>query len=159
MNMANNTSEEIMDEEYLSTDTNENLTKYLTFISADLTYGIPIENVVEIITNPSITTLPMVPSFVQGIINLRGQILPIIDIREIMNKPVNEDASILCVIILEIGSISIGILVDTVLQVINLPNKISEPPSKNLSFVNGMTNLADGSVMFCLDCDSLVSNK
>jgi len=157
--MENNRSDEIMDEEYGITEVNENTNKYLTFVSADLIYGIPIENVVEIITNPSITSLPMVPPFVEGIINLRGQIVPIIDIRQIMNKPENEDTSISCVIILEIGSISIGILVDTVLQVINATNKISEPPSKNLAFISGMTNLSDGSVMFCLDCDSLVSNK
>ncbi|WMI81002.1 chemotaxis protein CheW [Anaerotignum sp. MB30-C6] len=158
MNMSNNFSE-IMDEDFMVTEADDNVNKYLTFISAELTYGIPIENVVEIITNPSITPLPMVPTFVKGIINLRGQIVPIIDIREIMNKPVCEDTSILCVIILEIGSISIGILVDTVLQVINAPNKMSEPPSKNLDFISGMTNLSDGSIMFCLDCDALVSNK
>lgn len=155
--MANHVSDEIMDEDYIAAD--ENVNKYLTFVSADLIYGIPIENVVEIITNPSITSLPMVPPYVKGIINLRGQIVPIIDIREIMDKPENEDTSLLCVIILEIGTISIGILVDTVLQVINANNKISEPPSKNLAFISGMTNLSDGSVMFCLDCDSLVSNK
>ncbi|WP_352400310.1 chemotaxis protein CheW [Anaerotignum sp.] len=159
MNMENNRSNDLIDEEYDFAETNENMNKFLTFVSADLIYGIPIENVVEIITNPSITSLPMVPPFVEGIINLRGQIVPIIDIRRIMNKLEIEDASILCVIILEIGTISIGILVDTVLQVINVTNKISEPPSKNLAFISGMTNLSDGSVMFCLDCDSLVSNK
>jgi len=159
MNMGNNISDEIMDEEYNVTEAPENNNKHLTFVSADLIYGIPIENVVEIITNPSITALPMVPPYVKGIINLRGQIVPIIDIRQIMDKPVNEDTSISCVIILEIGSISTGILVDSVLQVINVNDKISEPPSKNLAFISGMTNLSDGSVMFSLDCDSLVSNK
>lgn len=157
MNMANHVSDEIMDDDFNAAD--ENVNKYLTFVSADLTYGIPIENVVEIITNPTITSLPMVPPYVKGIINLRGQIVPIIDIRQIMDKPENEDTSILCVIILEIGSISTGILVDTVLQVINANSKVSEPPSKNLAFISGMTNLSDGSVMFCLDCDSLVNNK
>ncbi|WP_304508374.1 chemotaxis protein CheW [Anaerotignum sp.] len=150
----------MMDEEYNLADAEEIINKYLTFISADLVYGIPIENVVEIITSPSITALPMVPPYVLGVINLRGQIVPIIDIRQIMDKPANENNSILCVIILEIDSISIGVLVDTVLQVINMPNKISAPPSKNnLSFINGMTNLNDGSVMYSLDCDLLISNK
>ncbi|KXL52073.1 chemotaxis protein CheW [Anaerotignum neopropionicum] len=159
MRMESNITEELMDEEYELLATEENINKFLTFISADLVYGIPIENVVEIITNASITSLPMVPSYVLGIINLRGQIVPIIDIRKIMNKPDNEDTSILCVIILEIDSISIGVLVDSVLQVINVPNKISALPSKNLPFISGMTNLSDGSVMYSLDCDLLISNK
>lgn len=160
MKMENSISDAIMDEEYNLSEADENINKYLTFISADLVYGIPIDNVVEIITSPSITALPMVPSYVLGVINLRGQIVPIIDIRQIMDKSANADNSILCVIILEIDSISIGVLVDTVLQVINAPNKISAPPSKNnLSFINGMTNLSDGSVMYSLDCDLLISSK
>lgn len=159
MNMENNLTDQLLDDEFNLTDADENLNKYLTFISAELVYGIPIDNVVEIITNPGITSLPMVPSYVKGIMNLRGQIVPIIDIRQIMNKPVNDDAAITCVIILEIDSISIGVLVDTVLQVINVNNKLSDPPSKNLDFINGMTNLIDGTVMFSLDCQALISNK
>jgi len=159
MNMENTMNEELLDEEYLLGDADDNENKYLTFFSADLVYGIPIENVVEIITNPTITSLPMVPPFVKGIINLRGQIVPIIDIRQVMNKPINEDISIACVIILEIDDISIGVLVDSVLQVINVQNKLSDPPAKNHTFISGMTNLSDGTVMFSLDCESLLSNK
>ncbi|AMJ42401.1 chemotaxis protein CheW [Anaerotignum propionicum] len=159
MNMEKSLTHELLDDEFNLTEADENLNKYLTFISAELVYGIPIDNVVEIITNPGITSLPMVPSYVKGIMNLRGQIVPIIDIRQIMNKPVNEDVAITCVIILEIDSISIGVLVDTVLQVINVTNKLSDPPSKNLDFINGMTNLSDGTVMFSLDCQGLISNK
>ncbi len=159
MNMENKMNDELLDDEYNLSEADENLKKYLTFISADLVYGIPIDNVVEIITNPSITSLPMVPQYVKGIMNLRGQIVPIIDIRQIMNKPANDDITITCVIILEIDSISIGVLVDTVLQVINVTNKLSDPPSKNLAFISGMTNLSDGTVMFSLDCESLISNK
>ncbi len=159
MRMENNITDEMFDEDYDLNEAEEIINKYLTFVSADLVYGIPIENVVEIITNPCITSLPMVPPYVLGIMNLRGQIVPIVDIRKIMNKPATEDASISCVIILEIDSISIGVLVDIVLQVINVPNKVSALPSKNLPFISGMTNLSDGSVMYTLDCDLLISTK
>lgn len=159
MSMENKMTNELLDDEYNLSEAEENAQKYLTFISAELVYGIPINNVVEIITNPSITSLPMVPPYVKGIMNLRGQIVPIIDIRQIMDKPANEDITITCVIILEIDSISIGVLVDTVLQVINVTDKLSDPPSKNLAFISGMTNLSDGTVMFSLDCESLISNK
>ncbi len=159
MHMENNSTEELLEEEYLLGEEEDIVNKYLTFTSADLVYGIPIENVIEIITNPTITSLPMVPDFVKGIINLRGQIVPIIDIRQVMNKPVNEEVSITCVIILELDAISIGVLVDSVLQVINIQNNLSAPPAKNHTFISGMTNLSDGTVMFSLDCEALLSNK
>lgn len=158
MSMENTLTEDLFNDS-AENETDENTEKYLTFTSAGLTYGVTIEHVMEIITNPSITALPMVPGYVKGIINLRGQIVPIIDIRQIMGKPENPDNSLCCVIILELGAISFGILVDTVLQVLDIPADMAEPPSKNLSFVNGMTNLSDGSVMFSLDCDLLVNTK
>ncbi len=138
---------------------NENINKYLTFLSDNLVYGINIENVIEIITNHNITKLPKVPAYVKGIMNLRGQIIPVIDIRERMGKLPLGETSESCIIIIEVNSISIGILVDTVLQVINVEKKITSPPSKNQEFVSGITNLPDGTVMFCLDCELLVNTK
>lgn len=138
---------------------NDNSKKYLTFISDSLVFGIPIDNVIEIITNHTVTKLPRVPDYVQGIINLRGQIIPIIDIRLRMNKPAAEPTSTNCVIILEVDSVSIGILVDVVLQVFDIENKITPPPSKSQEFVSGMTTLADGTVVFCMDCELLVNSK
>lgn len=138
---------------------NDNSKKYLTFISDNLVFGIPIDNVIEIITNHSVTKLPRVPDYVQGIINLRGQIIPIVDIRLRMNKPAAEPSSTNCVIILEVDSVSIGILVDVVLQVFDIDNKIAPPPSKSQEFVSGMTTLADGTVVFCMDCELLVNSK
>ena len=137
----------------------ENANKYLTFLSDSLVYGINIENVIEIITEYSITTLPKVPNYVKGIMNLRGQIIPVVDIREKMGKSPLQQTSESCIIILEVDSISVGILVDTVLQVINVEKKITSPPSKNQEFVSGITNLPDGTVMFCLDCELLVDTK
>jgi len=137
----------------------KNMQKYLTFKSGELVYGITIENVVEIITNHTITKLPMVPDYVLGIMNLRGQIVPVVDIKQLMSRRICEKTSDTCIIILEVEKVSIGIMVDTVLQVINIKNTISAPPSKNHEFVNGMINLPDGTVMFCLDCELLINTK
>ena len=134
----------------------DNSQKYLTFISDDLVFGIPIDNVIEIITNHAITKLPRVPHYVQGIINLRGQIIPIIDIRLRMNKPAADPSESTCVIILEVGDISIGILVDVVLQVFDIKNKIAPPPANSHEFVDGITTLPDETVVFRLDCELLV---
>jgi len=143
-----------LENEQMSLD--DNSKKYLTFISDGLVFGIPIDNVIEIITNHTITKLPRVPHYVQGIINLRGQIIPIIDIRLRMNKPLAEASETTCVIILEVDDISIGILVDVVLQVFDIENKIAPPPANSHEFVDGITTLPDGTVVFRLDCGLLV---
>lgn len=151
--------ESMMNDNIEKTTEDKDMQKYLTFMSGKLVYGITIENVVEIITNYTITKLPMVPDYVKGIMNLRGQIVPIVDIKQLMCNSCCEKTSDTCIIILEVDSISIGILVDTVLQVINIKAKISAPPLKNHEFVSGMVNLAGGTVMSCLDCQLLVNAK
>jgi purine-binding chemotaxis protein CheW len=150
---------ETLNENIEAESENKNVQKYLTFMSNNLVYGIQIENVVEIITNHNITRLPKVPDYVKGIINLRGLIVPIIDMKERINKDCGEVTKGSCVIILDVNNISIGILVDAVSQVINVESKISAPPAKNHEFISGMTNLPDGTVMFCLDCELLVNQK
>ena len=62
--------------------------KYLLFCSDNLLFGVSADYVVEIITNHAITKLPLVPNYIRGIINLRGQIIPIVDIRLLLGQPV-----------------------------------------------------------------------
>jgi len=157
--MLEKLSENIINDDIEDMSLTEGMQKYLTFMSDGLVYGITIENVMEIITNHSITMLPMVPGYVKGIINLRGQIVPVIDIKQRMKKGVYESIDEPCIIILEVNSVSIGILVDVVLQVIVLEDKLSPPTSKDYEFINGMANLPGGTVMFCLDCELLVNDK
>ena len=65
--------------------------KYLLFLSDQLLFGVKAEYVVEIITNHTITLLPLVPSYILGIINLRGQIIPIVDMRILLGCPAQQD--------------------------------------------------------------------
>ena len=67
--------------------------KYLLFLSDGLLFGVPAEEVEEIITNHTVTWLPLVPDYVRGIINLRGQIIPIVDIRRLLNHPGQDDSN------------------------------------------------------------------
>lgn len=157
--MPDNTLESMINEDIEKAADDKNMQKYLTFMSSNLVYGIAIENVVEIITNHTITKLPMVPDYVLGIMNLRGQIVPVVDIKQRMRKSRCEKTSDSCIIILEVENISIGIFVDAVLQVININAKVSAPPLKNHEFISGMVNLPDGTVMYCLDCELLVNAK
>lgn len=130
--------------------------KYLVFCSDGLLFGVNAEYVVEIIINHTITHLPIVPEFVSGIINLRGQIIPIVDIRLLMGKMHQPDCS---VIVLNIDGTQLGIQVDSVAQMVNLPEgSILPVPAHNAQkFVSGMCSLPDGSgTMMVLDCQLLL---
>lgn len=155
----------------MSIDTSENMTleqeealqssvsteRFLTFSSDGLTIGVSTDYVIEIITNHTITPLPLVPDYVRGIINLRGQIIPIIDIRLRMGKPAIDHTSTTCIIVLNIDSIHIGIIVDDVQQVLDIDREqiSSVPVEKQQELINGMISNGERSVILLLDCDEL----
>ena len=142
-------------EDILVSETTEG---FLTFMSDGLIFGVSTENVIEIITNYMIRPLPMVPDYIRGIINLRGQVLPVMDIRLRMNKPFREYTSTTCIIILEIQSTLIGIVVDSVLQVqdIDIAGASPIPIENRQELTNAMISLDDGTVVLLLDCDAVL---
>ena len=129
--------------------------KYLICISEGLLYGIDAEQVETIITDHTITRLPRVPHYVRGIINLRGQIIPIIDIRLRLGKPQAEES---CIIVVNIGSDCMGILVDGVDKMVDvLPSSILPMPTQNpQKLISGMCSLPDGGTLLILDCGLLL---
>lgn len=132
--------------------------RFLTFSSNGLNIGVSTNYVIEIITNHMITMLPLVPDYVTGIINLRGQIIPIIDIRLRMGNPSIDNTSSTCIIVLNINSVQIGIIVDAVQQVMDIDqSQISPVPVENQQkLINGMVSSSDRSVILFLDCEQLV---
>lgn len=137
------------------------LERYLTFRTDNLTFGVSTNYIIEIITNHVITPLPMVPNYVKGVINLRGQVVPIIDIRLRLGKPAIDYTGSSCVIVLNVDSISIGIIVDSVEQVLDIDySRISPVPANNREeLVSGMISLPDNNVVLLLDCETLVNNS
>lgn len=129
--------------------------KYLICISEGLLYGIDAEQVETIITDHTITRLPRVPHYVRGIINLRGQIIPIIDIRLRLGKPQAEES---CIIVVNIGSDCMGILVDGVDKMVDVSrDSILPMPTQNpQKLISGMCSLPDGATMLVLDCSLLL---
>ena len=129
--------------------------KYLICISEGLLYGIDAEQVETIITDHTITRLPRVPHYVRGIINLRGQIIPIIDIRLRLGKPQAEES---CIIVLNIGSDCMGILVDGVDKMVDVSrDSILPMPTQNpQKLISGMCSLPDGGTLLILDCGLLL---
>ena len=129
--------------------------KYLIFSSDGLMYGIKAEQVKDIITDYAITYLPRVPGYVKGVINLRGQIIPIIDIRLRLGKPEQKSA---CGITVDVDGNMVGILVDMVEQMVDVPLNtiLPVPTNKGQAMVCGMCTLPDGSTMLELDCELLL---
>ncbi len=133
--------------------------KYLIFITDDLRLGVDANYVVEILNNHTITPLPMTPGYVRGIFNMRGQIIPILDIRLKLGKaPANEDL----LIVISYQETQVGILVDSVDQMVDVPDECIMPmPSKSPQrLVSGMCTLPDSSAtMLVLDCDQLLDRE
>ena len=133
--------------------------KYLIFMAGHLKLGVVAEEVVEILHNQVITYLPMVPDFIRGIINMRGQMIPILDIRSRMGLPQPEKDSL--VVVLNLGEVQLGILVDAVDQMLDIPRDNIHPLPANSTqpLVSGMCSLPDGSgTMMVLDCEQLLTD-
>lgn len=133
--------------------------RFLTFTSDNIVFGVSTNNVTEIISSYMICTLPMVPDYIKGITNLRGKVIPIIDIRLRMGKPEQEPTSSTCAIILNIGETEIAVIVDSVTQVMDIDReKISPIPVENhQELTSYMTSLDDGTVVLFLDCEELLN--
>jgi len=138
--------------------------KYLTFSLAGEEYGIGILKVREIIGMMSITPVPQTPEFVKGVINLRGKVIPVIDLRLRFGLDATAYTERTCIIVVEIhgesGSIPMGIVVDAVSEVLNIRSAdIENTPSfgvkLNTDFILGMAK-TEGGVKILLDIDKVL---
>ena len=138
------------------TDIPTSTERFLTFMSDGLTIGVSTNYVTEIITNHTITIIPLVPDYVKGIINLRGQIIPIVDIRLLLGQPSQSDN---CIIILNIENTLVGILLDTVQKMIDVDTALILPsPSQDTrNLVSGMCSLSEEQTMLVFDCPQILN--
>jgi cheW protein len=160
--MAEELMEEFFEEEEKIEEGETNdAERCLTFESGGLVMYMSTSYVIEIINDHSITALPMVPHYVKGIINLRGSILPVIDIRLLMDREAEEYTSKTCIIVLNIDSVAIGIIVDRVRQVIDIDLSEVQPiPLRNRQkLCNGMITLDSGEVAMSFDAEALVQSS
>ncbi len=102
--------------------------KYLTFLLAREDYGLEIRYVTEIIGIQKITKVPDMPTFIKGVINLRGKVIPVMDMRARFNLPVREYDDRTCVIVVNIQEQALGLVVDRVNEVVDIPAGQVEPP-------------------------------
>ncbi|MDR2579124.1 MAG: chemotaxis protein CheW [Chitinispirillales bacterium] len=139
--------------------------KYLTFRLVDEEYGLEILKVREIIGLLPITCLPRTPPFVRGVINLRGKVIPVIDLRKKFELDVTDDTDQTCIIVVDVtgesGTIQVGILVDSVSEVLDIRGEdIEEAPafgaSVDTAFILGMAK-AKGGVKILLNIEKVLS--
>lgn len=140
-------------------DTQRN--KYLTFTVGREDYGIEIRFVTEIIVIQTITEVPELPNYVRGIINLRGKIIPLMDIRLRFKKEFREYDERTCIIVVDIKDITIGLIVDRVNEVLNIPEEeVVEPPKieneAHNKYIKGIGKVG-GSVKLILNCQKLLN--
>jgi purine-binding chemotaxis protein CheW len=140
--------------------------KYLTFKLVNEEYGLEILKVREIIGMMAITSLPRTPSFVRGVINLRGKVIPVIDLRKKFEMDSTADTDQTCIIVVDVTSqgaiIQIGILVDSVSEVLDIIGEdIESAPSFgtniDTAFILGMAK-AKGSVKILLNIEKVLSS-
>lgn len=111
--------------------------KYLTFYTDKQLFGISIADVVQIVGIQEITAVPEFPSYAKGVINLRGTIIPIIDVRLRLKKEEIEYNERTCIIVTNINGAYIGFIVDSVNEVINIyKDNISNPPQMGNDYIN-----------------------
>jgi len=109
-------------------DTQKN--KYLTFHLAGEDYGIEIQYVIEIIGIQNITDVPDMPIFIRGVINLRGKVIPIMDVRARFGIEARDYDERTCIIVVNIESTEVGLVVDEVSEVADIPENDVEPAPK-----------------------------
>lgn len=134
--------------------------RFLTFALGNESYGIEIRYVTEIIGIQPITEVPELPDYVKGIINLRGKIIPVMDVRLRFKKKFRDYNDRTCVVVIDIQNISIGLIVDSVSEVITIPEtEIVPPPDvsrEGNKYISGIGKVGN-EVKLLLDCDKLLN--
>jgi len=145
------------------TETEEDTQKgrFLTFLTGEETYGIEIKHVAEIIGLQSITEMPEMPDYVKGIINLRGKIIPVMDVRLRFHKAPRAYDDRTCVMVIDFDRVLVGLIVDSVSEVLTIPeHEIAPLPSINTGPNNGYIKdigKVGSNVVLLIDCEKLLS--
>ena len=136
--------------------------KFLTFTLGKEFYGIDICYVTEIVGIQPITVVPELPDFIKGIINLRGQIIPVMDARLKFNKIVREYNDRTCIIVIDVNELSIGVIVDAVSEVLTMSDEnIVPPPMVGGSGRKYIKSVGKNNeqVILIIDCGALLNQE
>jgi len=155
-----------LQDDLIDDDENEDTqaNKYLFFRIDRESYGIGIKHVIEIIELQTISLVPDMPDYVKGVINLRGKVIPIVDLRLRFGMDEREYDNRTCIIVTEIDSVLVGCLVDTVEEVMEIPEKNVENPPKFRTasgrnrYISGMGKVGDA-IKILIDVEEIVRDE
>lgn len=151
-----NTNAEETENDRVKAETTET---FLTFYIDNRLFAIPSKQIVEIITVQKITYIPNLPDFVKGVTNIRGKIVPLIDLRTKFHLPSQPFDQHTCFIIAETEDCTVGYIVDKVSDVTNIAkNQISDPPKATDSFaeyITGITRINE-EITFIMDVEKII---
>ncbi|MEG1027668.1 MAG: chemotaxis protein CheW [Oscillospiraceae bacterium] len=136
--------------------------KYLTFYVDNQLFAIPSSQVVDIMSLPKITYMPKLPEFVKGVINIRGKVVPLLELQHrLKGVPAVYDDST-CIIVIDHSEMNVGFIVDRVHDVSDIAySQISKPPiikTEKRQFLSGIAKLPNGVAMI-LDCEKILSDE
>lgn len=151
----------IIRQDALQTSSASSDSQLICFKLGEEEYGVYIIHIKEVIKHQKIMPLPKAPSFVEGVINLRGMVIPIVDLRKRFGLPaeVNRATKI---IIVQVGNRILGLVVDDVTDIITLPHDSLLPPPKmikgeDVEYLDGVVNISEGGLLFILSIDKILT--
>ena len=132
----------------------------VVFSLANESYGIDIGAVREIIRTQEITKVPRTPTYVRGVINLRGRVIPVVDLPARLSLPQTDATGDSRIVVVDINGIDIGVIVDQVTEVMRIKDDTIEPPSSvittaDLDYLTGIAK-TDGAMIILLDLDRVL---
>ena len=161
--MPNDQTDTMLDDDLYDEDEDTQKDKYLTFHLAGEDYGIDIAFVTEIIGIQKITEVPDMPEFIRGVINLRGKVIPVMDVRLRFNLKERDYDERTCIVVVDIDNTAVGLVVDEVSEVADIPEKDVEPPpqtgkGQRSRYLKGMGKM-DEAVKILLDVEKLLHDE
>ena len=135
----------------------------VVFKLADENYGIDIASVESIIKLQAITRVPHAPEFVEGVINLRGTVIPVMDLRKRFGLPYGKETNETRIVVVELNGLTVGMIVDAVTEVLRVPDEAIEPPSAlvatlDAAFITGIAKVGQRLVII-LDLTKVLSHE
>jgi purine-binding chemotaxis protein CheW len=151
---------EVLNDDYDEDDEDTQKDKFLTFQVGSEEFGIEIRHVTEIIGLQKITDVPDMPDFIKGVINLRGKVIPVMDVRSRFKMETRDYDDRNCIVVVNINDKAVGLVVDRVSEVADIPESQVEPPAQigsgtSSRYIQGMGKIGE-EVKILLDVDRLL---
>lgn len=140
------------------------LRQLVSFRLADEEYGVEITKVQEIIRMQEITRVPQMPGFLEGVINLRGNVIPVIDLRKRFGMPAKDRDGETRIVVVNVEGRTIGVVVDSVAEVLRISSDQIEPPPSVVAgigreYLLGVGKLAENRLLILLDLEKVLSGR